>query len=309
MKALRDVAGCYDARMGGERDVPITGQLTVCAAHGLRYDPSSALGCVLCQRVPSATSFRVRPLLVLVCVVATGIAFAALERARWFGARPAVSAASSGRPPAGDPDTLQVLDYTDSSAAPHSAVLFAPPLATGASAAPLMLLLDPSGSATGIVTRWRKAAKHHGWLLASSPAVRNGTPDENDRRELISLLAFMRTKFRVDARRVFSSGFSGCACGAYRLAVMEPDLIRGAVVENGHMGSWREVGDRAQGNLMFFLFTRTSDFNAPATRTLQEKMQEKGFLTTYFELPGGHEPMTADDLEAPLRWIEENARD
>jgi predicted esterase len=168
---------------------------------------------------------------------------------------------------------------------------------------PLMLLLDPSGNAAGIVARWQHAADRFGWIVASTPAIKNGTSDEQDLLHLLALLDAVATKWPVDRRAVILGGFSGGACGAYRHALERPDLFRGAIVECGHMGPFRDLQDQIRPGSLFFLATRIQDFNAPAMRTLAKAFEDRGENVKIIELPGGHEPLTGADADDALEWI------
>jgi hypothetical protein len=54
----------------------------------------------------------------------------------------------------------------------------------------------------------------------------------------------------------------------------------------------------------FYLFTRFNDFNRPATQALRTAMAAKGCRVTEVEAPGGHAPMTPEQVDAALRWME-----
>lgn len=168
---------------------------------------------------------------------------------------------------------------------------------------PLMLLLDPDGEARSIVARWQHAADRFGWIVASTPAIMNGTPSDLDLQHLLALLDAVATKWPVNRQKVILEGFSGGACGAYRHALERPDLFRGAIVECGHMGPFRDLQDQIRPGSMFFLATRIHDFNAPAMHTLAKAFENHGENVKIIELPGGHEPLTGADADDALEWI------
>ncbi len=169
---------------------------------------------------------------------------------------------------------------------------------------PLMMLLDPTGNANGIVARWKRAADHLGWIIASTPSIMNRTPADQDLEHLLALLDAISSKWSVDTRATILGGFSGGACGAYRHALERPDLFRGAIVECGHMGPFRDMRDRIRPGLLFYLATRTQDFNAPATRALAAEFEARGETVKLIELPGGHEPLTGADVDGALEWMD-----
>lgn len=184
----------------------------------------------------------------------------------------------------------------------HRAVVFVPARVEPASPRPVLLLFDPGGDAEFIVNRYAKGAAQHGWIAASSFEVRNGTADAADTETLMALLQYIREHHAVDESRVFSGGFSGGACGAYRLAIVRPE-VSGAIVECGQMSSWREVGASARSSLSFYLFTRTEDMNRVATNNLLEAMQAKGCRVTKVEREGGHAPMSPAEVPEAMNWM------
>jgi predicted esterase len=168
---------------------------------------------------------------------------------------------------------------------------------------PLMLLLDPSGNAAGIVARWQHAADRFGWIIASTPAIMNGTPSDQDLQHLLALLDAVVANWPIDRRAMILGGFSGGACAAYRHALERPDLFRGAIVECGHMGPFRDLQNQIRPGSLFFLATRIHDFNAPAMHTLAKAFEDRGENVKIIELPGGHEPLTGADADGALEWI------
>jgi predicted esterase len=169
---------------------------------------------------------------------------------------------------------------------------------------PLMLLLDPDGNAVSIVARWQHAADRLGWIVASSSEIMNGTSDDQDIQHLSALLDAITAKWSVDAHAIILGGFSGGACSAYFHALVHPDLFRGAIVECGHMGAFRNLHHQISPGSIFFLATRTQDFNSPATHTLAKALEQNGETVKLIELPGGHEPLRGSDADGALEWID-----
>jgi predicted esterase len=168
---------------------------------------------------------------------------------------------------------------------------------------PLMLLLDPGGNAPGIVARWQHAADRFGWIVASTPVIKNGNNTDQDLLHLLALLDAVAANWPVDKNAIILGGMSGGGCGAYRHALERPDLFRGAIVECGHMGPFQDLQDRIRPGSFFFLATRDQDFNSPAMHTLAEALQERGETVKLIELTGGHEPLTGADADDALEWM------
>lgn len=218
---------------------------------------------------------------------------------------PQRAAAETRRTTPGAPPTRSVAGITrlEQGQAAHRGLCFVPPDPAGQR--PLLILLDPGGQADRVLQRWQAAAAAHGWLLASSPLIRNGTQDADDHRIVLELLDGMQRQFAVDDRRVYLGGFSGGGCGAYRAALLDSQRFRGAVVECGHLGPWRELGAGRPGQAQrYYLFSRDGDMNRPAMRELRDLLAGSGVEVQYAEGQGGHQPMSATEVERALAWLD-----
>ena len=201
--------------------------------------------------------------------------------------------------PSADPG---ILDFAYDGA--RRGVLLEPSPAHRAHACPLIVLFDPLGDARGIVARYALAARDRGWVAASTNDAANGTSYETVTALALALVDAVRARLPVDPDRVYAGGFSGGGCNAYRLAIVKREVVRGAIVECGHMAPWRDVGDMAQASSRFFLFTRADDFNRPATRQLRDAMVARRCGVEEVELPGGHMPMEPAEVGRALDWLD-----
>ncbi len=168
---------------------------------------------------------------------------------------------------------------------------------------PLMLLLDPVGNAENIVSRWQAASDRYGWIVASTPAIMNGTDTVQITRHLLALLEAIAATWAVDMHAIMLEGFSGGGCAAYRQVIMYPDLFRGAIVECGHMGPFLDLEDKIRPGSIFYLVTRTQDFNAQHMRDLAKALVNRGETVKFVELSGGHSSILGADADDALEWI------
>jgi len=198
------------------------------------------------------------------------------------------------------------IQYNDSKGVRHRAYGFLPTAAEKKKALPMMLLMDPGGNALEVMNRYMPAAERRGWILASSPAIYNGTSDASDGRELQALYSYMCSSYKVNRSHVFLGGQSGGGCAAYAQVLLQPSLFKGAVAECAHMAPWRSYKDFAKSFMIFYLFTRTNDHNAPATRELCQAMKAKGMKVAYKELSGEHWGMMSSEVDEALKWLEQN---
>jgi len=274
---------------GDLSSAPFPSSSAVCPTHGLRFDPSVSSGCIRCRASsaapPSAPTSRRALLLGAAAIATTGGALATYAYGPWKPGTPG--------------DLLQEIAYAPG----HRGALFVPASITPSTPSPFILLLDPSGDARSIVSRYASAAAAHGWIAASSFEVADGTSDDADTETLLSLHDYVRGRYALDEARTFAGGMSGGGCGAYRLALVKPGVVRGAIVECGHMRNWREVGALAEPSLRFYLFTRNNDFNRPATAQLCEAMEGKGCRVTMVEREGAHNGMAPAEVSEALEWM------
>ncbi|MBN1397710.1 MAG: hypothetical protein JXA06_06745 [Bacteroidetes bacterium] len=173
---------------------------------------------------------------------------------------------------------------------------------------PLMLLLDPHGNAGDIVARWKNAANRFGWIIASTPSITNETPGNQDMLHLLALLDAVAAKWNIEKHSVILGGFSGGACRAYGNVLERPDLFRGAIVECGHMRPFREFQGQIRPGSIFYLASRTNDYNLSATRTLAKALEDRGETVKIAVLPGGHEPLLSEDTADALGWMDSMIR-
>ena len=116
----------------------------------------------------------------------------------------------------------------------------------------------------------------------------------------------MIANHNVDQSRTILGGFSGGACGAYLLALKRPNLFRGAIVQCGHMGSWREFHGNINEGPLFYIFTQWNDFNRPASYELANEIRKKNLSVYLVEGTGGHEEMNLDQRRDALFWMIDN---
>ncbi len=173
---------------------------------------------------------------------------------------------------------------------------------------PIMLLLDPGGNAENIVSRWQAASDRFGWIVASTPAIMNGTDTTQITRHLLAMLEAVAASWSVDMNAIMLEGFSGGGCAAYRQVIMYPNLFRGAIVECGHMGPFLDLEDKIRPGSIFYLVTRTHDFNLQHMRDLARALQNRGQSVKFVELSGGHSSILGNDADNALEWINSMVR-
>jgi hypothetical protein len=167
---------------------------------------------------------------------------------------------------------------------------------------PLLLLLDPARKSAKICTRFARHCEQQGWIAASSDAFGNvASPSDNDAVALF--LEGVRANASVDGGRPVIAGYESAGDAACRLAILEPKLFSGAILECCETPSWRDLGAMARNDVAFLLVARRSDATREPMRTMKDEMQRRGLHVTYEELTGGHQPMERDELDPAFAWL------
>ncbi len=177
------------------------------------------------------------------------------------------------------------------------------PLVAAERACPLLILLDHSRRGDLLCARFARHCEEHGWIAASSDAFGHA-PADSDTVDASAFIDAVRSQTNVDDSRPVVSGHDESGEAALRLAILQPTVYAGAILECSKSTVWREIGAFAPTNVSFFLFTRHDDPNREVTATMKDEMERRGLSVTYQELDGRHEPMERDELDAAFAWLD-----
>jgi predicted esterase len=179
--------------------------------------------------------------------------------------------------------------------------LFVPSTA-GDEPRPLLVLLEPTRHPQRVVLRFARECEKFGWIAIASDAMGAGVAG-SDGAEAAMLLEDARARVKVDGARPFLAGFAEAADVACRLALTQPDVFAGAVLECCGIGPWRDVGALASAETSFFLAARSSDGSREPMVTMKDEMERKGLHVTWDEMHGGHDPRERDELDTAFNWL------
>jgi len=160
--------------------------------------------------------------------------------------------------------------------ASHSGALFVPSSASDGPR-PLLVLIDHERHPVDSCLRYARHCEQHGWVAVSSDAFGNSM-EATDGAEATALVDEARTREKIDGGRPIVAGFDVAGEVACRLALTQPDVFGGAILECTGTTSWREVGALAQNDLSFFLFTRTNDPSRDKMVTMKDEMEHPAFV-------------------------------
>lgn len=170
-----------------------------------------------------------------------------------------------------------------------------PPEATAS--APVLVLSDPGGDATGALRRAMPAADENGIVLVASTAFRNGLDDAAYARILSDLKALLTRRFPHSP--IWAGGFSGGARLAVGWAQQEHGWIRGVVC----FGAFYDRGGLPPRGTQVFLACGTGDFDREEMGRARDALMQSGYTVVWKPFPGGHQWPPQEVIQDALRFV------
>jgi dienelactone hydrolase len=163
---------------------------------------------------------------------------------------------------------------------------------------PVLLAFDPSGEGEYPVRLFQPAAEKYGFILVGSNNSRNFV----DPSAAIRLLWHdVTTRYAVDPRRVYATGFSGGSRVASGLAIGCKNCLAGVIACGA--GLPPGVGLPAADTADWFLAAGTLDFNYAEMIQLADSLDSRHAATHLAFFPGPHHWMSAAVAEEALAWM------
>lgn len=168
---------------------------------------------------------------------------------------------------------------------------------------PLLLLLDHAKKPDMLCVRYARHCEEQGWICAASDALgAGGQPSDKDAIALF--LEAVRANANVDGGRPVIAGYDSGGEAACRVAILEPNVVAGAILECCGTAPWRDLGAMTRSDIAFFLFTRDKDPAREAMLTMKDEMQRRGLRVTWDQIVGAHQPMERDELDPAFAWLQ-----
>ncbi len=163
---------------------------------------------------------------------------------------------------------------------------------------PVLLAFDPDGEGAYPVKLFQPAAEKYGFILVGSNNSRNFV----DPSTAIRLLWHdVTTRYAVDPRRVYATGFSGGSRVAAGLAIGCKNCLAGVIACGA--GLPPGVGVPPAETADWFLTAGTLDFNYAEMIQLADSLDSSHSATHLAFFPGPHHWMSAAVAEKALAWM------
>ena len=166
---------------------------------------------------------------------------------------------------------------------------------------PLIAAFDPAARGNVPVEQFKNAAERYGYIVCGSNNSRNG-PLQPSAEAAKAMLEDVGTRFSVDAKQVYLTGFSGGARAATAIASWLKDQIVGVI----GCGAGLAVGLEPSSSLPFIYYGTVGkeDFNYPEMKQLDRALTASG-LTHHIEVfEGGHNWAPPDVCLKAIEWME-----
>jgi dienelactone hydrolase len=164
---------------------------------------------------------------------------------------------------------------------------------------PVLLAFDPSGIGVNPVKLFQPAAEKYGFIVVGSNNSRNFV----DPSAAIRLLwQDVRTRYAIDPRRVYATGFSGGSRVASALAIGCKGCLAGVIACGA--GLPQGVNIPAAKITEWFLTAGTIDFNYSEITQLADALDSRHAATHLEFFPGPHSWMPPAVAEEALAWMQ-----
>lgn len=164
---------------------------------------------------------------------------------------------------------------------------------------PMLYAFDPGARGKLPVTLFKDAAEKFGYIVVGSNNSQNGVQVAG---VVQTLWEDTHARFKIDDRRVYTTGFSGGARVASAIALGYSGAIAGVIIcSAGFPGN-----EAPAAGLPFVVFatTGTEDFNFPEVQQLKRKLDVVGARNHLEVFAGGHDWPPADLCAQAIVWME-----
>ena len=170
--------------------------------------------------------------------------------------------------------------------------LFVPETARAGAPAPLIVTLHGSGgNGLALVEKWKGLAKREGVIVAgpdSSDPAQWRVPEDGPEL-LFDLVEALKSRYAVNARRVYLFGHSAGAAQVFYMSLLESEYFAAVAAHAGLLHErahplMERVGRKMP--IAIFVGTRDARLPLPLARATRDALNSRGFAAEYTEIAG-----------------------
>lgn len=166
---------------------------------------------------------------------------------------------------------------------------------------PMIFAFDPAARGQVPVTLLKEAAEKYGYIVAGSNNSRNG-PARPQVDAADAMMKDVSTRFPLDARRVYTAGFSGGARVATIAALLCGDCIAGVFAQGG--GFPMTVEPSSETRFAYFATVGDGDTNYSELFELTQRMEELKLPNRLRVFAGPHRWAPREVQLEAVEWME-----
>ncbi len=167
---------------------------------------------------------------------------------------------------------------------------------------PIIYAFDPTAQGTAPVNLFKEAAEKYGYIVAASHNSQNGMQSGPLQAAIKSILTDTRKRLSIDARRIYTAGFSGGARVATRVASSCGGCIAGVIACGAGFPSDITPSDATR--FAFYGTIGVDDYNYPELKRLDDKLSSLALPHHIAAFEGGHQWATPPVLGEAVEWLE-----
>ncbi len=184
----------------------------------------------------------------------------------------------------------------------HSYALYLPTYYSPDQIWPVVYIFEPAARGALPVDSFRQGAERYGYILAASNVSRNG-PMENNFAAADILLNDVRTRFAIDHKRQYYSGFSGGARAATAQAQRQPNSA-GVIACGAGFPAHVEYHPSAESNFVYLALVGIRDLNYREVHALRPRLQDWKIPHRIKAFDAGHQWPPDTLLTEALAWLD-----
>jgi dienelactone hydrolase len=167
---------------------------------------------------------------------------------------------------------------------------------------PVIYAFDPSAQGNAPVELYKEAAEKYGYIVAGSYNSRNGMQPVPLQTAIVSMINDTRQRLSIDELRIYTTGFSGGARVATRIASSCGGCVAGVIACGA--GFPTDLTPKADARFVYFATVGIDDYNFPELKRLDEKLSALNLPHRVATFAGRHEWPSSKLLGEAVEWME-----
>jgi len=169
---------------------------------------------------------------------------------------------------------------------------------------PVLIYLSCTGGKPWDIDSVRAVNDRLGWAIATCGKSRNHRSTALNEADILRLQAKLEMTGQIDKSKMFLFGFSGQGAQALGAALRYPELFAGAITDCAHTGGITHFGPEISANQLFYIITKTDDWNRQHNENLHALFVDYGIRDTLIITPGEHGIGPASEVFDGCSWIQ-----